>query len=97
MARFISLIISIIVLILVFRFIWFILPYALIIGFLIFVYYKWVRPLFKTNKSSKLDDLYDNNNYYGKNDDKEDDLFNGTIVDVEYKDVDEDNNKKDIL
>lgn len=99
MGRAISLIISIIILILIFKLVWFILPYAIIVGVCLFIYFKYIKPLLNKNKT-KSDNLYEAN-YYNEKTSKEDDTFNGTIIDVDYKDLDknedENHNKKEIL
>ena len=98
MWRVISLIISILILILIFKFVWFVLPYAIIIGICLFIYFRYIRPLFNKDKTSNSDNLYESQNYYNENIKKEEkDEFNGPIVDVDYKDVDENDDKKEIL
>lgn len=96
MGRIISLIISILILILIFRFVWFILPYAIIVGICLFIYFKYIKPMF--NKNNNHDNLHEPENYYNQKVAKEEeDVFNGPIVDVDYKDVDENDDKKEIL
>lgn len=96
MGRVISLIISILILILIFRFVWFILPYAIIVGICLFIYFKYIRPMFNKNKTHE--DLHEPQSYYNEKVVKEEeDVFNGPIVDVDYKDVDENDDKKETL
>ena len=100
MGRAISLIISIIILILIFKLVWFILPYAIIVGVCLFIYFKYIKPLLNKNKTES-DNLYEANYYSEKTSKEDDDTFNGTIIDVDYKDLDknedENHNKKEIL
>ncbi len=98
MGRIISLIISILILILIFKFVWFILPYAIIVGICLFIYIKYIKPMFNKNKIKSQNDLYEPKNYYNqKATKKEEVVFNGPIVDVDYKDVNENDDKKEIL
>lgn len=100
MGRAISLIISIIILILIVKLVWFILPYVIIVGICLFIYFMYIKPLINKNKEDKSNNLY-GRNYSEEKPEKDDDTFNGTIIDVDYKDVDEnrneDHNKKEIL
>lgn len=100
MGRAISLIISIIILILIFKLVWFILPYAIIVGVCLFIYFKYIKPLLNKNKIKK-DNLYGTNYYNERNSKEDENSFNGTIIDVDYKDLDknedENHNKKEIL
>ena len=98
MGRAISLIISIIILILIFKLVWFILPYAIIVGVCLFIYFKYIKPLLNKNKTKK-DNLYGTNYYNERNSKEDENSFNGTIIDVDYKDLDkneDENNKKTI-
>ena len=73
MGRAISLIISIIILILIFKLVWFILPYAIIVGVCLFIYFKYIKPLLNKNKTKK-DNLY-GTNYYNERNSKEDEPY----------------------
>ncbi|MDO4535133.1 MAG: hypothetical protein Q4B63_04890 [Clostridium perfringens] len=96
MGRVISLIISILILILIFRFVWLILPYAIIVGICLFIYFKYIKPMFNKNKNHE--NLHEHENYYNQKTTKEEeDMFTSPIVDVDYKDVDENDDKKEIL
>lgn len=65
-------------------------PFILLGGFIVWLYFRYIRPLIKGKKEKKITKnttkVYKKEDVSSKN---QDDLYNGPIIDVEYKEVDD--------
>lgn len=69
------------------------LPFLIVTIAIAFVYFKFIRPIIKRKKNNKNEYRSNTNQYKANNDDKEKD-FNGTIIDVDFEELNDEKEGK---
>lgn len=89
MRNYLVVIIYILIIMVAISFFVYMLPYILLGGFILWLYFKYIRPLIKGKKEKKT--TRNTTKAYKSEEvssDNQDDLYDGPIIDVDYEEVD---------